>query len=167
MDRAAEFATPFAEPIVVGFMEWTDPIFIGGHWVPQLIERAGGAHPLNPCVAKPGSGAAIGPQQAEKVAGKSIAVTPEVFAAAKPEALVICPCGVALDGVRAHAEALARQPWFAELPAVRTGKVALVDGNQMFSRPGPRLAEAFAFLCGFLNDRPELIPDDFPWQPMR
>jgi hypothetical protein len=37
----------------------------------------------------------------------------------------------------------------------------------MFSRPGPRLAEAFAFLCGFLNDRPELIPDDFPWQPMR
>jgi hypothetical protein len=43
--------------------------------------------------------------------------------------------------------------------------VALVDGNQMFNRPGPRLAEAFEWLVGWLNDRPELIPEGFQWEP--
>ena len=62
-------------------------------------------------------------------------------------------------------ERLARgAPWWGDLPAVRAGRVAVVDGNEMFNRPGPRLADAFEWLVGWLNDRPELIPESFPWR---
>ncbi|MEM9374270.1 MAG: cobalamin-binding protein, partial [Planctomycetota bacterium] len=62
-DRALEYVNPYTEGPVIGFMEWTNPIYVAGHWSVQLIERAGGRHPLNETVAKPGSGAAVGPQQ--------------------------------------------------------------------------------------------------------
>lgn len=161
-DRALEHVNPYTEGPVVGFMEWTDPIYVAGHWSVQLIERAGGRHPLNETVAKPGSGAAVGPQQAERIAGKSIAVSSNVFAAVKPDALVIAPCGLTLDQARAETDRLMTHGWFRELPAVQAGKVAIVDGNQMFNRPGPRLWDALEFLVGYLNDRPALIPADFP-----
>jgi iron complex transport system substrate-binding protein len=163
--RAIDYVNSFATGPSVAFIEWTDPIYIGGHWTPQLIERAGGMCPLNPTQAVPGSGAAIGPQQASRKAGKSIRIPADILAASKPEALIISPCGVDLPRTRAMAAALAVQPWFADLPAVRTGRVALVDGNQMFSRPGPRLVDAFEWLVGWLNDRPEVIPPGFPWEP--
>lgn len=50
-----------------------------------------------------------------------------------------------------------------EVPAVAAGQVVLVDGNQMFNRPGPRLVDALEFLAGLLHGKPELIPADFPW----
>lgn len=49
------------------------------------------------------------------------------------------------------------------LRAVQNSKVVIVDGNQMFARPGPRLVDALEFLVGLLHDKPELIPEDFPW----
>ncbi|MEL6496976.1 MAG: ABC transporter substrate-binding protein [Planctomycetota bacterium] len=156
----------YEQGVVVGFMEWTDPIFIAGHWTVQMIERAGGRHPLNEAVPKPGSGAAAGPQQAERIAGKSIRVPNEAFAATRPEVLVISPCGFDLAQTRAAVKELRGQDWFESLPAVQSGRVALVDGNQHFNRPGPRLAEAFAFLVGFIQQRPEVIPADFPWEPL-
>ncbi|MCC6677607.1 MAG: ABC transporter substrate-binding protein [Phycisphaerales bacterium] len=162
--RAAEFTNPYADGPVVGFLEWTEPLFIAGHWTVQLIERAGARHPLNPTIPRPGSGAAAGPQHAEAVAGRSIAVPAEVFAASNPEYLIICPCGFTLEQTRAAARRLAREPWFAGLPAARAGRVALVDGNQMFNRPGPRLADAFEWLTGWLHGRADLIPPGFPWQ---
>ncbi len=163
---AADFVVHFAAQPTVAFLEWTDPLYVGGHWTPQLIERAGGVHPLNPTVAVRESGAAAGPVGASMAtAGRSVRVPPEVLAASRPEALVICPCGVGLEQVRREVAELMKKDWFAGLPAVRGGRVALVDGNQMFNRPGPRLVEAFAFLVGWLNDRPEVIPGDFPWEP--
>jgi ABC-type Fe3+-hydroxamate transport system substrate-binding protein len=163
-DRALEHVNPYVDGPIVGFMEWTDPIFVAGHWSVQLIERAGGRHPLNETVAKPGSGAAVGPQQAERVAGHSVAVTPEIFAAVRPEVLVIAPCGLTLEQAWAETGKLAEQAWFRDLPAVRAGRVAVVDGNQMFNRPGPRLFDALEFLVGWLNGREDLIPDGFPWR---
>ena len=157
---------PYADGSVVGFMEWTDPIFIAGHWTVQLIERAGGSHPLNPTVPIPGSGAAVGPQQASRKAGKSIRVAPEVFCATQPHWLVIAPCGLNLDQVRQEVRTLRAQEWFNTLPAVRSGRVALVDGSQYFNRPGPRLVDAFEFLVGWLQGRPELIPEGFAWEPL-
>jgi ABC-type Fe3+-hydroxamate transport system substrate-binding protein len=164
---AQEYVPAFADGPTVGFLEWTDPLFIAGHWTVQLIERAGGVHPLNPTVPKPGTGEAIGPQQAERAAGKSIAVPPEVFAASRPEALIIAPCGLDLSATESAAVALARTPWFADLPAVRAGRVALVDGSQHFNRPGPRIAEALEFLVGWIHRIDGLIPPAFPWKPMR
>lgn len=162
--RAADYVTPYTDGPSVAFLEWSDPLYIGGHWTPQLIERAGGRHPLNPTAPLPGAGSGEGGQGAHRVAGKSRRVTPEELVRSKPDAVIVCPCGIALPGAREMALALEREPWWRELPAARRGKVALVDGNQMFNRPGPRLVDAFEWIVGWLNDRPELTPRDFPWQ---
>ena len=164
---AADFVNPFADGPNVAVLEWTDPMFIAGHWTPQLVERAGGRHPLNPTVAVDKAGAAAGPIGAtQRHAGKSVTVPPEVLSANKPEFVVIAPCGRTLAQARKDAAALADHAWWRELPAVRAGRVALVDGNQYFSRPGPRLVDAFRFLVGWLNDRPEVIPPAFAWGPL-
>ena len=165
---AQEVVPTFMEGPVVGFLEWTDPLFVAGHWTVQLIERAGGRHPWNEGVPRPGSGGAIGPQMAERVAGKSIAVSAEVFAALKPEYIVISPCGYTLEQTRHAAVELAergtREGWWTDLPAVRKGRVALVDGNQHFNRPGPRLVDAFEWLVGWVQARHERMPKGFPWE---
>lgn len=165
MYRAEEFVTPFIAAPTVVFLEWTDPLYAGGHWTPQLIERAGGLHPLNPTAAPETAGAAAGPiGQTLRAAGPSVRVPAEVVAAIRPDAVIVCPCGLGLEQAWRETGLLARQPWWRELPAVRAGRVAVVDGNQMFNRPGPRLVDAFEWLVGWLNDRPETVPAGFPWR---
>ncbi|MEQ8316407.1 MAG: ABC transporter substrate-binding protein [Phycisphaerales bacterium] len=163
---AAEIVPSFAYAPVVGFLEWTDPLFIAGHWTVQLIERAGGRHPLNETVPKEDAGAAAGAMHSERVAGKSIAVPPEVFAATAPEALVIAPCGLTLEQTHHATAEIAGQDWFRSLPAVQNGKVALVDGNQYFNRPGPRLVDAFEWLVAWLHEREDRVPAGFGWEAL-
>jgi len=168
MDRALEHVNPYDDGPVCGFMEWTDPIFCAGHWSVQIIERAGARHPLNPTRAEPGAGAGAGMQHAQRRAGASIAVEPEDFVASAPELLVVAPCGLTLDQAeRALADLRDAAPWFGALPAVRGGRVAVVDGGQMFNRPGPRVVDALEFMVGWINGRDGLIPEGFPWRPMR
>lgn len=163
-----DFTNPFAEGPNVAFLEWTDPLFIGGHWIPQLIERAGGRHVLNATIPMNKAGAAAGPIGTTlRKAGKSVTVPPEVLLASRPEYLVIAPCGLTLDRALEAVRELSAKSWWRELPAVQTDRVAVVDGNAMFARPGPRLADAFAFLVGWFNGRPELIPPGFPWALLR
>ena len=164
MFTASEVVNPFVDGPSVAFLEWTDPLFIGGHWTPQLIERAGGRHPLNPTRPAHDAGAAAGPQQAYAKAGKSVRVTSDDLVRSAPEAIIICPCGMNLEKSVQCARALERSDWWRDLPAVRAGRVGVVDGNQMFNRPGPRLVDAFEWLVGWLNDRPALAPPDFPWK---
>lgn len=162
--HAADFVNPFTEPVRVLFLEWTDPPFVAGHWTVQLIERAGGSHLLNPTTPIPGSGSGAGGQMAHRVAGKSFRVEPSKIVEMKPEAVIVCPCGLTLPRVEREFEALMTKDWFRDLPAVQRGRVALVDGNEMFNRPGPRLVDAYRWLVGWLNDRPELMPEGFPWR---
>jgi ABC-type Fe3+-hydroxamate transport system substrate-binding protein len=167
--EVTEYVNPFADGPSAAFLEWPDPLFVGGHWTPQLIERAGARHPLNATHPVPGAGAAAGPQSAGRVAGKSMTVTPESLVASAPEYLIIAPCGVALADVRRAAAMLRDTPWWEELPAVQRARrgeprIALVDGHAMFNRPGPRLVDAQEFLVGFFEGRPELIPPGFPWE---
>lgn len=165
MDRVAAYVNPFTQPVRVAFLEWTDPLFVGGHWTPQLMERAGGSHPLNPTRATDAAGAAVGPAgQTQRVAGKSIRVSAEELVASAPEVVMICPCGLSLEHALRETELLAKQAWFRELPAVQQGRVVVIDGNQMFNRPGPRLVDGLEFLVGYLNARAELIPAGFPWE---
>ncbi|MEN0021323.1 MAG: ABC transporter substrate-binding protein, partial [Planctomycetota bacterium] len=162
MLRAEEYVNAYEDGPVVGFMEWTDPIFVAGHWNAQLIERAGGRHPLNATEAHNDAGTATGLQAGERRAGKSIAVAAEDFARVQPEVLVIAPCGLGLDDVAKATQDIAGEAWFKSLPAVQSGRAWLVDGNQMFNRPGPRLLDAFEWLVSIISGRPEVSPNGFP-----
>lgn len=144
---AIDFVNPYVPGPEVLFLEWCDPPFVGGHWTPGLIEAAGGKHSLN------------------TLGAKSRRVSPEEILEAAPERVIVAPCGFDLARTRVDFDALTRTRWWPLLPAVLDGPpraVALVDGNQMFNRPGPRLVDAFEWLVGWLNGRDELIPRGFP-----
>jgi hypothetical protein len=80
---------------------------------------------------------------------------------------VVCPCGFGLERTL---EELAELPkrgarWWPHIPATMGSDpraIVAVDGNLMFNRPGPRLVDAFEWLVGWLQDRPELVPSGFP-----
>lgn len=126
----------------VAMMEWTDPIFIGGHWTPQIIHMAGGTHALNmPRQAQDGSA------QVLLGAGPSFTVTPEELAACNPDIIIIAPCGLDMASTIRETRPLLQKPWWPSLKAVQTENVWLVDGNQMFNRPSTRLVDALEWLC--------------------
>ncbi|MBN8644709.1 MAG: ABC transporter substrate-binding protein [Planctomycetes bacterium] len=164
--RASDHVNGFAARERVVFLEWTDPPYAAGHWTAQLIERAGADHPLNPTTAMAGAGAGAGGQMAHRMAPPGRRVRPEDISAADPDAIIVCPCGLSLRAVEAEAATLSNQSWWKGLRAVKNGRVALVDGNQMFNRPGPRLVDAYEFLVGWLNGADALIPPGFPWKPL-
>ena len=155
---AQDHVNQFVEGPVVGFLEWADPLYCAGHWTVQMIERAGGRHPLNPCVPKPRAGAAAGPMQSERVAGRSVPVPVEAFCATRPSVVVVAPCGLDLEHAEAQGRALLER---ADMRALGAAWYA-VDGRAMFNRPGPRLVDAFEFLVALLADRPERSPEGFP-----
>ncbi|MBL9141422.1 MAG: ABC transporter substrate-binding protein [Phycisphaerae bacterium] len=147
---ASDRVTPYVTGPCVLFLEWADPPFVGGHWTPHLIEAAGGRHPLNPAGAH-----------------SRVATADEIIASA-PDRIVICPCGLDLARTRAAAREAAAQPWWSRTPAVQRGEpgaIMLVDGNQMFNRPGPRLVDAFEWLAAWIGERPECAPSGFPAEP--
>ncbi|MDX2148531.1 MAG: cobalamin-binding protein [Planctomycetota bacterium] len=164
---ALDYVNPFADGPSVAVLDWLDPLYIAGHWTPQIVERAGGRHGLNATVADASAGAATGPQASSRRAGPSRAISHAELVEAAPEYLIVCPCGVPLDAAMRQIEAhAAGKAWFESLPAVRLARagkrrVAIVDGNQFFSRPGPRLVDALEWTTAWLNDRPELTPPGF------
>jgi iron complex transport system substrate-binding protein len=122
-------------------LEWLDPPFIGGHWVPEMIEIAGGEDVLG-------------------VAGaKSRTAEWDELAAASPDVVVAMPCG--WDAVRARAEVDAHA---AEVAAIGAERVWTVDAAASFSRPGPRLVEGTELLAHLLHpDRVE-APAGVPFE---
>jgi iron complex transport system substrate-binding protein len=117
----------------VAALEWLDPVYVAGHWTPQLIEYAGGLDVLG----MPG-------EHSERRRWDEVA-------AAEPDVVVVMPCGY--DAKRAHAEALSYGQQLAELGA---GQVLAVDAAAYFSRPGPRLIDGLELLAHVLQ--PERVP---------
>lgn len=112
----------------VMFLEWTDPPFAPGHWIPEMITLAGG----EPLLAAPG--------------GKSERVTWEQVHAAAPEVVVVAPCGYDRDGCTAlAAELVATGVLPAGVP------VHAVDANASWARPGTRLADGVEDLAALLH----------------
>lgn len=147
---AVDYVNPYVPGPEILFMEWIDPVFVGGHWTPGLIEKAGGRHTLNP------SGA------------RSRQVSNEDILGLQPDRVIVCPCGLGLERIEEELDVLRNASWWNSIPAVSNGDsnaLVMVDGNAMFNRPGPRLLDAFRWLVGWINDRPEIIPDDFPAKP--
>ncbi len=133
--KRAEAAT---ERPVVGFLEWIDPLFCGGHWNPELVEIAGGRDPLG------------------RRGQDAVRIEWEAFRAAQPEVIVISCCGFSEERARQDLPILEAQPGYADLPAVQAGRVHVVDGAAYFSRPGPRLVDSLEILAGFVH--PETSP---------
>lgn len=118
----------------VAALEWLDPVFIAGHWTPQLIELAGGDDVLG----LPGE--------------PSDTASWEEVAAARPDVVVVMPCGY--DAPRAHAEAITYRH---ELAALEARRVVAVDASAYFSRPGPRLIDGLELLAHVLH--PGQVPE--------
>ena len=107
----------------VAVIEWADPLMAAGNWTPTLVDAAGGRNLYGE-------------------AGKhSPWMEPSDLIAADPEVIIVAPCGFSLDRARQALPLLERIPGWPDLQAVRGGRVAVVDGNQFFNRPGPRLAD--------------------------
>ncbi len=126
----------------VACIEWFDPIFSAGHWVPQQVEYAGGREVLG-------------------VAGKPSRTIPwETVLAAEPEVLVLMACG--FDVPRALREVLliTERDGFADLPAAKDGAVFVVDGSAYFDRPGPRTVDGVELLAHLIH--PERFPEPWP-----
>jgi iron complex transport system substrate-binding protein len=114
-------------------LEWLDPPYVAGHWVPEMVERAGGVDVLGR-------------------AGKpSFRVDWETALASRPDVIVIMPCGYSLASARAEFQKLPLPQAWKDSPAVQDGHVFVVEASGYFSRPGPRLAEGMAVLAGAIH----------------
>ena len=109
----------------VAVVEWVDPPFTAGHWVPDLIAAAGG----EPVAARPGL--------------RSVQSTWDEFAGAGPDVVIVAPCGFHLDGAAEQARAAAEH-----LPGV---PVWAVDGDSFVVRPGPRLIDGVEIIAAILH----------------
>jgi iron complex transport system substrate-binding protein len=136
IDRV-RLAVRAAAPVRVAALEWLDPIYVAGHWTPQMIEYAGGADVLGM------------PGEHSKRRGW------EEVKAARPEVVIVMPCGY--DAERAAEEAYEDA---AELDELGARRVVAVDAAAYFSRPGPRLVDGLELLGHVLH--PDRLPDAPP-----
>jgi iron complex transport system substrate-binding protein len=133
IDRV-RLAVRAAEPVRVAALEWLDPIYVAGHWTPQMIEYAGGLDVLG----MPG-------EHSERRTWDDVR-------AAQPEVVVVMPCGY--DAERAAEEAY---DFGDELEALGARRVVAVDAAAYFSRPGPRLIDGLELLAHVLH--PDRVPE--------
>ena len=131
---AVRVAVRRAERVPVAAIEWLDPVFVAGHWTPQLVDMAGGIDVLG----FPGE--------------PSEQSTWETVAAAAPRVVVAMPCGY--DAERSRAEA---STYADALRTVGAERVVAVDASAYFSRPGPRLVDGLELMAHILH--PDLIPE--------
>ncbi len=117
-----------SRPRVV-LLEWLQPFYVGGHWVPEMIERAGGIDVLG------------------KAETPSFRVTEEEIAAAAPDVIIVAPCGYSKEQSREEYMSLTFSPEWENIPAIRNGRVYAMDANSYISRPGPRLVTGMEALA--------------------
>jgi iron complex transport system substrate-binding protein len=120
-------------------LEWSDPPFAAGHWIPGMVEMSAGVSLL----ARPGE--------------PSRRVTWREVADASPEVIVFMPCGYYLEDAEPEAKRLFDQPEFAGTPAARSGLVFAADASSYFSRPGPRIVDGLEILAWAIH--PEAFPE--------
>ena len=117
----------------VACIEWTDPVMLGGNWMPELVRLAGGRDELT-------------------AAGKPSEYCDwAAIVAYNPEVIVVMPCGFDLARAADEGDALAARPGWSALSAVRDGRVHAVDANAYFNRPGPRLVDSLELLAHLIH----------------
>ena len=150
-ERAAEFGAELRERVAavettaaradskptVAVLDWLDPVMVAGHWVPEMVEKAGGTYGM----AEAGDHS-----------------TPREWAEVReydPDVLVAAPCGFDVAQTRENLADLRERPGFEELRAVQGGRAYVVDGHHYVNRSGPRLVDTLEFLAGLVH--PELF----------
>ena len=142
-------ATPLADPICAACWQcimlpappWCErcgePLMAAGNWMPELVEIAGGVNLFG--VAGP----------------HSPYLSWSDFCAADPDVILLLPCGWDIERTRQDLPVFTQRPEWSRLKAVAASRVYLLDGNQFFNRPGPRLVESLEILAELLH------PDHF------
>ena len=121
-------------------MEWIDPVYCSGHWVPEMVRIAGGIDELG------------------REGADSVRISWDDVLQWAPEVLFVMPCGCGLAKAAEEARQLFSYPDASGLPAVRNGRVYAVDANSYFARPGPRVVEGTELLAHLLH------PAVFEWK---
>jgi iron complex transport system substrate-binding protein len=113
--------------------EWLDPIFCAGHWIPEMVSIAGGEEALG------------------RAFTDSVRVDWQAVQAWAPEVLIMMPCGFDAAGALSESKWMTERPGWRDLPAVRSGRVFVVDANAYFARPGPRLIDGVEVLARLMH----------------
>lgn len=123
-------------------LEWVDPYYCCGHWVPEMVELAGGQDALG------------------RKGVDSVRTSWADIATWAPEILIVSPCGFGTEQAVEQARQLLQHPGWNDLPAVRNQQVFAVNANAYFARPGPRVVDGVELLAHLFH--PELYGWDGP-----
>jgi iron complex transport system substrate-binding protein len=135
LGRLEENVAETSERPRVAFLEWLQPFYVGGHWVPEMIELAGGHDVLG------------------RVHTPSFRVTLEEIIAAAPEIILVSPCGYGAEQARNEYLTMGHPEEWNAIPAVQNGRVYALEANSYFSRPGPRLITGIEALASVFHPR--------------
>ncbi|HEX5412040.1 MAG TPA: cobalamin-binding protein [Terriglobia bacterium] len=133
VSAVVQAAAHFSAQPRVACLEWLDPLFAGGHWVPEMVACAGGADIFG------------------KAAQPSFRLTWDELVKANPDVVVMMPCGYGLEQAVKEFNRVTLPEQWGSLRAVSDGRVFAVDGSGYFSRPGPRLAGGVEILASILH----------------
>jgi iron complex transport system substrate-binding protein len=131
--RALTDDVPADERPRVAVLDWLDPVMVAGHWIPELVEWAGGEYGMAE------HGAESRPREWAEVRQYD------------PEVLVAAPCGFELDQTFENLDDLTGREGFGDLAAVREERAFAMDGHHLVNRPGPRLVETLEYLAWVLH----------------
>lgn len=141
---AVDHVAPYVPGPTALVLEWIDPLFVAGHWTPQMIQAAG-ARPL--LITEPGA--------------RSVGFEIEEVKESDPDWIIISPCGLDADATQKAAKRLCAGP-LGDLRAIQEGRLIVVEGTRGFSRPGPGLFTLFRGLVAMFQNKPELAtPNNF------
>jgi iron complex transport system substrate-binding protein len=136
MSDIAQKAGSLSTHPTVACVEWIDPLMAGGNWMPELIRSwLEGINLFGE-------------------AGKhSPWMTWDELESADPDIILVTPCGFDIDRTLEEMHLLSSKPGWANLKAVKAGRIIVADGNQYFNRPGPRLLESLEILAEVFHSR--------------
>ena len=147
IDRVTTRTATAAERPATFCLEWADPLYVAGHWVPEMVEMAGGIDGLG-MKGKP-----------------SVQIEWERVVKYAPEVVILMPCGFDVERAVREVPLLTRLPGWSDLPAVQRGQIYAVNATAYFSRSGPRLVDGLELLAKILH--PELFPGAIPGEAAR
>jgi iron complex transport system substrate-binding protein len=140
LERVAAITRAMSSRPRVFCMEWIDPVYCCGHWVPEMVQIAGGIDSLG------------------REGTDSVRIRWHDVLEWKPEIVVVMPCGFGLEKAVVQARQISNYPGWVDLPAVRENRVYAVNASSYFARPGPRVVEGTELLAHLFH------PELFEWK---